>query len=296
MTEAMGILAERLRRAVLLVCVGASAVAAGAQTAGSPYAPLQPLPVGDILLSLPTSHSNAAGTWEVRFSHRFDRSLDQGTGSDRRHSLWGLDGSAAIAIGLSYAPARDLQFSLLRSNALDDVELAAKYVVVQQAEAIPVSLALRGGTDIRTEKNLSDRTSVFAQATVSRRLGPGIEVFAVPSFATNAGRTATSQSSAALFRSAFSIPLGAAWSLRPGLTLAAELIPVNAGLPAKIDAQLGWAVGLKTAIGGHFFEVLLTNSNATHVDQYVTSTYQGAPLRAGDLHLGFNIERRFGGK
>jgi len=48
------------------------------------------------------------------------------------------------------------------------------------------------------------------------------------------------------------------------------------------------------AIGGHFFEVLLTNNNATHVDQYVTSTYQGAPLNRGDLHIGFNIERRFG--
>lgn len=55
-----------------------------------------------------------------------------------------------------------------------------------------------------------------------------------------------------------------------------------------------WSAGLKQVIGGHYFELMITNSNATHVDQYVTSTYQGSPLKSGDLHLGFNIERRFG--
>ena len=39
---------------------------------------------------------------------------------------------------------------------------------------------------------------------------------------------------------------------------------------------------------------LITNSNATHADQYVSSTYMGSPLDKSDIHLGFNIERRFG--
>jgi len=51
---------------------------------------------------------------------------------------------------------------------------------------------------------------------------------------------------------------------------------------------------LLQGIGGHYFEILLTNNNATHADQYVTSTYQGNPLSKNDLHIGFNIERRFG--
>jgi hypothetical protein len=51
---------------------------------------------------------------------------------------------------------------------------------------------------------------------------------------------------------------------------------------------------MKRVIGGHYFELLISNSNATHVDQYVTSTYQGSPLKRSDLHFGFNIERRFG--
>jgi len=61
-----------------------------------------------------------------------------------------------------------------------------------------------------------------------------------------------------------------------------------------MHADPAWAIGLKQVVGGHYFEVLISNSNATHADQYVTSTYMGSPLKRSDLHLGFNIERRFG--
>jgi hypothetical protein len=264
-----------------------------AQTA-SPYTPVSPLPLGDNLLSLPSSHIPAEGTWEIRFTHRFSQSLDQGSGSDRLHDLFGLDSSADVAIGLSWAPRRDLQLSLLRSNALDDIELAAKYVVIQQAPALPFSAAVRAGADIRTQQNLNDRTSVFAQAILSHQFGRRGEVFIMPTFVTDAGRAVTTQGSQALFKHAFNVPIGAALMIRPALSVVAELTPKNHDLPASMHGDFGWALGLKRGIGGHYFEILLTNSNATHADQYVTSTYLGSPLNRGDLHLGFNIERRFG--
>jgi hypothetical protein len=258
------------------------------------YTPIAPIPLGDALLSLPTSHIPSEGTWEVKFTHRFNQSLDAGSGSDRVHSLFGLDSNADVGIGGSYAPTRDLQFSLMRSNALDDIELAAKYIVFQQAPAIPFSLAARAGGDLRTERDLKDRTSVFGQLIVSHQFGTKAEVFVLPTFVTDAGRSVSGEESTALFKHAFNVPIGAAVMIRPGLSLVAELTPENRDLPDGIRADFAWAVGLKRAIGGHYFEVLLTNSNATHVDQYVTSTYQGTGLDRGDLHLGFNIERRFG--
>src|SRR5713226_8996989 len=75
------------------------------------YLPITPLPLGDTLLTLPTSHIPAEGTWEVKFTHRFNQSLDQGNFSDRVHSLYGLDSNADVGLGLSYAPRRDLQLS-----------------------------------------------------------------------------------------------------------------------------------------------------------------------------------------
>jgi len=121
------------------------------------------------------------------------------------------------------------------------------------------------------------------------------EVFAIPTYVTNAGQQVNGTTSGALFKHAFNIPVGAALMVRPGLSVVVELTAKNRDLPSSMNGgDFGWALGLKRAIGGHYFEILLTNSNATHADQYVTSTYQGTPLNKSDIHLGFNIERRFG--
>jgi len=263
--------------------------------APNPYTPIRPVPLGDALLSLPTSHIPTEGTWELKFTHRFNQSLDQGSFSDRVHSLYGLDSNADVSIGFSYVVTRDLQATFDRSNVSGDIESSLKYVVVQQAPAIPFSLAVRGGMDWRTAREIVDRTTFFGQAMISRQFGSRAEVFLIPTYATNAGRAVNGTTSTALFNHAVNVPLGAAVMIRPGLSVVAELIPKNRDLPSTMKkGDFAWALGLKRAIGGHYFEILLTNSNATHVDQYVTSTYQGSPLNKSDFHLGFNIERRFG--
>lgn len=261
-----------------------------------PYTPLGKLPVGDQLLTLPSSHMATQGTWEVKFTHRFNQSLSQGSFSDQVHSLFGLDTNADVTFGLSYALRRDLQLSVARSNTNDTIEAAAKYVVLQQAPAVPLTFALRGGVDWRTEKDLGDRNTFFAQALLSRRIGSKAEVFALPTYATNAGRAANADESIALFDNAFNVPVGFVWFMRPPLALVAEVIPPQRDLPDELESDFGWSIGIKRAIGGHWFEILLTNTQATTADQYVTGTFQGTGLDAGDVKLGFNIERRFGGR
>jgi len=290
-------LARWSRVVVLLLTLGALPSVLGtlhAQT--DPYRPLGRLPVGDQLLSLPSSHIASQGTWEVKFTHRFNQSLSDGSFADQVHSLFGLDTNADVTFGLAYALRRDLQLSLARSNTNDTFEAAAKYVLLQQAPRVPLTITLRGGADWRTERDLGDRTSVFAQAILSRRIGEKLELFAMPTYATNAGRAVRGDESGALFGHAFNVPLGAAYFVRTPLAIVAEVIPPNGDLPGEMDSNPAWALGIKRAIGGHWFEVLLTNSQSTLVDQYVTTTFQGSALDTGDVKLGFNIERRFGGR
>lgn len=258
------------------------------------YTPVAPLRLGSTLLSLPTARIPAEGTWEVKFTHRFLQSIDQGDGGDRLRSLLGLDSNAEVAFGVSFVTRRDTDISVIRSNTNDTIEAAVKHVVFQQAPAIPFSASLRAGADWRTESDLEDRLSLFAQAVISRQFGRRAEIFLVPTYISNAGRVVVEDKSVALFTSAFNVPIGVAVMVRPALSVVAEIIPPNTDLPDDMEADLGWAIGIKRAIGGHYFELLLTNSNATTADQYVTSTYQGAPLTTGDIHIGFNIERRFG--
>ena len=274
------------------VVVGLVAIlAATSLVAQNAYAPLPPIPLGDNLLTLPTAQIARDGKWEIRFTHRFSQSADQGNFSNRIHSLFGLDSSADVGIGLSWAPRPDLQLALYRSNVLDDIETSFKYVGFEQARALPVSVAIRGGIDYRSEQNLTDRTSLFAQAIISRQFAHRVEVFIVPTYATKAGRSADG---GALFDHAGNVPVGVAFLWRPALSMVGEFVPKNRDLPSTLRSDFGWSVGLKRAIGGHYFEILLTDLQSTHVDQYVTTTYQANAVRRGDLHLGFNIERKFG--
>ena len=260
-----------------------------------PYRPLSKLPLGATLLSLPSPQIPGGGSWEVKFTHRFNQSITEGSLRDQWHSLFGLDSNADVVFGASWSLRPDLDFSLARSNTNDTIEGAVKWVFLQQAEAVPASITFRGGVDWRTEREMDDRTSLFAQAIVSRQFAGGKgEVFLLPTFVTKAGRAVTGETSHALFANAFNVPVALAWRIRQPLMVIAEIVPPNHDLPDDIDGGFGWSLGVKRAIGGHWFEVLLTNNQSTLTDQYVTSTYQGSGLNVDDVKLGFNIERRFG--
>jgi Membrane bound beta barrel domain (DUF5777) len=283
-----------IKRALFCALVFVLAFALPLFAQDDPYRPIGKFPLGDTLLSLPSPQIPAAGSYEVKFTHRFNQSLTEGSLEDQWHALFGLDSNADVVFGAAWALRPDLELSLARSNTNDTVEGAMKFVVLQQAAAVPASVTLRGGVDWRTERNLQDRTSFFAQAILSRQFGPKVEVFVLPTFVTKAGRAVVGDVSQALFENAFNVPVALAYRIKTPLMLIVELVPPNTDLPDTVDADFGWSIGIKRAIGGHWFEVLLTNNQGTLTDQYVTSTFQGSGLNLEDVKLGFNIERRFG--
>ncbi len=253
------------------------------------YTPIAPLPLGDHLLNIPTAYVLSKGQGEVRFTHRFSQPINEGD----FNSLWGLDSSADIGLALAYAPWRDLELFVYRTNLQDSWEIGGKYELVRQAPRIPLSISLRGGADVRTAEGLDDRVTPFVQAVLSRQVSGRLELFAVPSAVGDAG----------VFDYAFNLPLGAAYMLDPNLSLVVELVPGNRDNPDGFETDFGWAIGLKRAIGGHFFEIVLADTRATQVSQYTTGSILMAPTveglsgwRAGDVHIGFNIERRWGGR
>src|SRR5688572_4781549 len=83
---------------LILLCILSLATTAAAQT--DPYRPLTRLPTGDWFLSLPSPGIPQRGTWEVKFTHRFNQSIDQGGLSDQIHSLFGLDTNADVLFGV----------------------------------------------------------------------------------------------------------------------------------------------------------------------------------------------------
>lgn len=264
-----------IKRLSVLVAAVTLTTAAFAQTAD-----VVPLRLGDYYTNIPTPRVLPPKMWEVRFTHRFQEPINRGD----VHSLWGLDSGADVAFGVSWAPMDRLQLSAVRTNLLDDIEVAGKYAAFQQTGSFPISASARVGFDWRTAENLNDRISPFLQILLARQLGRRAEVFAAPTYIVDDP----------LFDSAFNVPLGVAVTLKPGLFVVGELIPENRDVDNAAQSDIFWSIGLKRAWGGHFFEVSLSDSRATHTDQLISSAPLGGIDRS-DVHLGFNIERRFGG-
>ena len=86
----------------------------------------------------------------------------------------------------------------------------------------------------------------------------------MPTFVTNAGRAVTGDTSGALFDHAFNVPVGVTYFVRPPLALVAEIIPPNGDLPDETNGDFGWAIGIKRAIGGHWFELLADQQPGHH--------------------------------
>ncbi|MBW3672127.1 MAG: hypothetical protein KY432_10710 [Acidobacteria bacterium] len=265
-----------LSRLVLLAVIGLVSTAVHAQN----YTPISSLRTGGNYVNQPTPLILPQGMWEVRFTHRFAEPINEGD----VHNFWGLDGSADIGIGLALAVRHDLQIELFRSDVQDNYEAALKWAFIRQAPSFPVSITFRGGADVMTEEGIEDRTSLFVQSIISKQISRRLEVFAAPAYVSDAGS----------FEHAVNVPFGMAWFYRPSAAVVLELIPENTDLPDQLDSSFAWALGWKRAIGGHFFEIMLANTRSTHVNQYVPGEFlRGIELESGDVHLGFNIVRRF---
>src|SRR6185436_3896982 len=116
----------------------------------------------------------------------------------------------------------------------------------------------------------------FAQIVLARSFAPGVSLVLSPSWVRDTPR----------LRDAFNVPLGITFPVKQSL-VEIEWIPANQDLDESEDA---WHVALSRDIGDHIFEVLVGNSRATTVDQYLGGDFAGG-FEAGDVRLGFNLFR-----
>jgi len=249
----------------------ASLVLAAAAAAQTP----PPLPVGDRIINLPTHASVGPATLQVIFTHRFTQTVDGGGGYD----LFGLDSAANVGIGLALGVGRNLEIEVYRASFLKEYEGAVKWTVARQGGALPVGVAVRAGADYRGAHGIEDRWSGIAQVVVARRVGEALDLFVIPTFASDTPtlRNAVNVAAAVMLR------LPRRWHL------AAEVVPENRDAR---DGETAWALGLVKRVRGHEFLIYLGNSPATTTSLAAGSDMPGG-FAAGDVRLGFNITRRF---
>ncbi len=248
----------------------------------APLAPLvaqeQTVPEPELetrLINLPTHITLGAGTMQVLFTHRFADSI-QGAGST---NLYGLDTAADVGIGFGIGLARNLDVEIYRSSFFKEIETAFKWTPFRQGDAFPFGVAVRVGGDYRGAQGVTNRWAGIAQLVIARRLGTSLDLFAVPSYASDTPG----------LRRAANVAVGASYHLAHAWDLSAEAIPANRDTP---DSHIAWAVAASKRLRGHGFLFYFGNSRATTTDMITGSDYPGG-FKVGDVRLGFNLIRRF---
>ena len=233
---------------------------------------------GTRLINLPTTTPMGAKDVLLRISHRFYGPVDEGY-----ETFFGLDSGANVFFSLGYGITDKLGISIGRARLFNEWELGLDWAAVEQGvtAGLPFSAALHAGFDWVTQEGLGT-LKWNLQLSLSRQVNRRLSVLAVPSLSTNTNFQALDP------EGTFALGLGCRYMIFEDFSIALEWIPVLAGFK---DVQNGWGLGLEKKIGGHVFQVFVTNAFGLTGSQIVP----GGDLRLGDLdfRIGFNFFRTF---
>lgn len=272
---------------------GGSAGAVDPSAKGQPAAAGQkasPKPAfwGTRLVNLPTAETIDKHDVLFRVSHRFYPPLSIG-----EDGAYGLDGPAFIILSLGYAFTDNFMVTVGRSNLNQEWDLTADYRFLEPSKtwSLPLAGTLHvGGSWVSVDKPAGEvwasRFRFSALFSLSWKVTDRISLLAVPAFATN---TDFQQPNAV---NTFSLGAGGRVLLVDDLSVIGEWVPVITG---HKDFANGWGLGFEKKIGGHVFQLFVTNTYGLTAGQFIIGGDLGRfQTRFFDrIRLGFNIFRRF---
>lgn len=232
-------------------------------------------------VNLPTATRLAAGEFEFEISHRFVPTINDGP-----EYLYGFDGPANIRIALGYAFSDDGVVTLGRSNVHDNLDLNVRHTLLALRDTpLPLHVAARAGVAQNT--SLGDRaawdghnTQAYAQIIFNTMVGKSFALGVVPSYLHN------SEPACADRQYSFTVGLHAQYYVSDLFNVLAEWNPTITGWRGTHNPV---SLGIELETGGHFFKVILSNSDLLNPAQFLA----GAPdaFNDGRLRIGFNITR-----
>ena len=231
--------------------------------------------------NLPTAAMLNGGNWLFEVSHRFDTPISRGAGA-----LWGLDGPVLNRLGLTYAAHDRLMLTVLRTNGDDNVELNAKFRVVETgSDAMPVEVAALGGiawnTEVSPRQGATDNEmQAYVQLIVNALLGDRVALGAVPTFLYNDHILDVDT------EIAFVLGLHAEVYTSGALSFLGEWNISEAREGFDND---GGTFGIELRTRGHFFKIVLTNQSFMNPTQFLAGTHND--FTPDEWRFGFNLTR-----
>ncbi len=231
--------------------------------------------------NLPTAETLVEGEWLFEISHRFLTPVSSGASG-----FWGLDGGAAIRLGLAYAVSDRVMLGLQRSNSDDNLELNAKFGAYEGgSDALPFKLGVMGGVALNTDVVVfegaeDNEAQLYGQLLINVLVADRLAIGVVPTYLRNPRlRDFEAQNT-------FALGLHGQVYLTSSLSFLAEWI-VSEEQTENTDDSGTFGIELETR--GHFFKIVLTNQNRLNPTQFLSGT--PFDFKPDEWRVGFNITR-----
>ena len=228
------------------------------------------------LVNLPTTRRLPKFKSAFRVTHRFGRSLGEGSFGDLAGDLFGLDNGAQIGLEYRFGIFRRTQIGIYRTSD-KTIDLFGEYNVASQTDRTPVGVLATFSVD--GTNNFRDEYSPAVSAVISRTVRQLAAVYMAPTYVGNTNAFFPGS------RDTFFIGLGTRLRVRPSVYLVGEFDPRVSGY--RPQSHYG-AVGVEKLVGGHVFQLNVSNAIATTPSQLARGG-----SRHNDWYLGFNISRKF---
>jgi len=238
------------------------------------------------LIALPTSLRLPRFGSAFRVTHRFTRSLTEGSFGDVAQDLFGIDAGAVIGLEYRFGIIRNGQIGIHRTGNRT-IEFFGQYDLMRQGARAPFEISAL--VTIDGTNNFRDSYSPAVGAIVSRTFHDTAALYVEPIWVNN---TNALPRELVDHNDTFMIGVGARIRVRPTVYVVGEITPRAAGNRPGVN-QGGFA--LEKRAGGHTFQVNFSNAFGTTMAQIA----RGGPrrLEGGDIkrdwYLGFNISRKF---
>jgi hypothetical protein len=243
---------------------------------------IDPVEPDFVVVNLPTQARMPRGGWAFRVTHRFSRPLGDGSLGDLAKDLFGFDSGGLIGLELRYGIARATQAGLHRTSDRT-VQLFAQRDL-RRAEDGPFGLAVFAAID--GLDNFTEDHAPGVGVILSRRLGERGALYALPALVAHLVPPDTDPARDPDSTTALVLGMGVRLRFSENGAVLFEATPrLNA--PDGADFRHPVSVGIERTMGGHAFQLNVSNSFGTTLAQ----TARGGP--PGGWYIGFNIARKF---
>jgi len=239
-------------------------------------------------------------TMDFRIGHRFG---DIAGAIGGPGTLFGIDNSADISIGLEYGITNNLNFGITRMKGAGPYrqlyEGFLKYKILAQSSKTPLSLvglikynvtSMKASTDKTSPTAFPDfvsRTSGSYQLMLARKFSERFSMQLVPTFVHRNYVGFNDQNST------LAIGAGARFQISKLIGVIGEYhyIFFEEGVQDNLGLTNPIALGVEFDTGGHIFQLNFTNSRGFGEAQYIPST--SSTVADGEVRFGFTIARIF---